>query len=926
MEKGEFILKLGKLRRNWQAGLLVSAALRLLGHVAVALAVFGLLDFFLAFELSVCLVIDIVLLAVIGGLFAKWVTGIARLHESDAARYADRLLKSARRSVLGAFEINRWLGRNRGSLPDFQVYLSERSIEQASAELRRLTFRDYFPLGVIGRQAKILFLQVCIAGLIAALNGGAAKVILTRILLPLRDTPPYTEYVFKVTPAEPKVIYGGNAEISVDITGAPVKSQVIFYTRYRGKKHKTVCFQESAQHFAQRLEKVVSPVEFCFGTGKGRSRWQKVNLLIQPQIASASVTITPPAYAGLPKREFQAGKEEISGYRKSKVGLFLTSNRPLSGGVLTIEPKSGLRGSRQVEGTRIASDTIGFNWSLEEDAVLDVVITDISGTKNRDQFRMEQRMMPDKPPEVSITEPAGFCLATPKTAVPFSGYASDDLGLRKVELVRTVVGYRDRALHIGPDISQSKFNFEKKLELKNLGIEPGQILEFYIEAADNNPDLTGISMSEVVRVRIISEQEYAVMMRARSTLRDFISRYQVARETVDRFKKSLEELKQAVKSQKKEDLEAKLEAARKAARSAASQLEKMSNDFALYDMEKSLEAKMANSADKVRQQSQRLEQAASPYAGLQDMVQEMMDELGIEEQGFEQEGLRADQVAGIASVMELAAKFKELVRQQTEIVRWLERFSLESKGKDAKTLASLGARQDEIRAELVKFNKNLRDRAAELPDFCSELQKSAQDFAAAVEKLEISDLMQKTVKSSENEDGKQTFQFATLALEKMKELMSKSGQENSPFGGMVEQKMTFQVNEDLKSTLQQMMESLFSGGNKGGQPGQQPGSAGGGMVGGDVNDGYWTGGNSPLNVPMFGPERGTYQSSQDAGLAGGGSGRGSRPDNSQVRHTSETMGLSETTMTSKQVRPAEAVPEKYRDAIKKYFSTMEEKQ
>jgi len=103
-----------------------------------------------------------------------------------------------------------------------------------------------------------------------------------------------------------------------------------------------------------------------------------------------------------------------------------------------------------------------------------------------------------------------------------------------------------------------------------------------------------------------------------------------------------------------------------------------------------------------------------------------------------------------------------------------------------------------------------------------------------------------------------------------------------------------------------------------------PGPAGSGPLGGDANDGYWTGGNSPLNVPVFGPERGSYQSSP-AGTAAGAGGRGSRPDGVPVHHTSETIGPSETSTVGKQVKPVEVMPEKYRDAIKKYFSTMEEK-
>lgn len=918
MQAGNFRGMLGKLRRQWQVGMLVCAIMRATGLAAAVLTAYAVLDFFFGFDLAACLVLDMLLLLALAILFLVWIVKVFRLNENDAACRADRLLMSGRRPVLSALELDNWLVREKTSLPALQAWLMEQSTIEAGKELAKLRFRDRFPFGELGRRLKVFAIQLCIGGLIAALNVDASRAIISRIVFPLRDTPPYTKYTFKISPESPSVVYGGNTEITAEIGGAPIKAQVWFYTRYRGKIHKAACFQQSGQRFAQRMERVVSPLEFCFGTGKARSRWHKIDLLLQPEISAVNVTITPPAYTGLPRRQFQAGREPVAGHRQSKVELFVTSNRPLTDGTLSIQPKSGLSSERPVAGVKVGPDTIAFNWVLQEDADLDIVIRDIRGTPNKDPLKIEQKMTRDRPPEVLVNEPSGFSLATPRITVPLAGTASDDLALSKVRLVRTVVGYRDRSVELGPKAPENRFDFADKLDLKTLGVQPGQVLELYVEAIDSNPDLTGVTASDIVRVQVISEEEYAAMLRARSTLESFMKRYYVVRETLAKYVASLEALKNAsINPNNKAEIEQKLAASREVAGGAVNQFEKIAADFVLFDTEQKLADKMNALNETVRQQKLRLDAAKAPYNALQEEVQGMLEQLGAVTEEIKNEVQIAEEINLVARVMEMSALYKELIRLQSDVVRRLERFGVESQGKDVKLLVSLGKRQEEIRGYLLKFVPELKKRASDLPGIYAELKDSAIDFADQIGAYEIPQTMEKAVKAAENQDGKETLRFASLALEKMKELAA--NKKDTPFGSLLERKMKFSVPEFCKNTLQQMLDAMGTGMGRGMGPGLGTGfGGGGGMLGGDPGDGYWSGGISPLNVPVFGPERMSFES--PSGMAG----RGRSGVGRVGRGASETMGLRETTPVRSESMPVEAMPEKYRNAIKKYFSTMEE--
>ena len=68
-------------------------------------------------------------------------------------------------------------------------------------------------------------------------------------------------------------------------------------------------------------------------------------------------------------------------------------------------------------------------------------------------------------------------------------------------------------LPAGVDIDPGLISCEisNRLDLAQLGVEPGDVLELMVEATDTNPDLTGIGASDIARVQIIGEDEYGEM-------------------------------------------------------------------------------------------------------------------------------------------------------------------------------------------------------------------------------------------------------------------------------------------------------------------------------------------------------------------------------------------------------------------------------
>ncbi len=930
MALSKFSGRLSKLRAVWQLGLVLEALIRVGGLAAVVTLVYAAADFFLALGVRVREVAGVVLAGALLLLWATWIIRALVRTNREMADRADALLGSRRRTVLSAFELESWVSRLTDAGASLRRFLVQQSVARALSDLRRLRFKDYFPIPELRGRFKILSVQLLAVALAASISPDATQTILRRLVAPRRDIPPYSRYRFVVEPLNPRVIYGGDVDITARITGAPVRSQVWLVTRLQDQTHRTTCFQESEDCYAQKLEKVVGPIEFCFATGKARSRWHQLDVLLQPQIALASVTVKPPAYSDLPKRQFFLGNEDFAALADSEVELTLVSNRPLLDGSLAIRPVDEPEAVETITGARSDLRSVAFQWTLKRNADLEVVVRDIRGTRNKTPLKVRQQLVIDKPPEAAISEPAGFALATPSITIPLEGYAEDDLGLNRVDMVRTVVGYRDRMTTLGPAAPEIRLAFDQELDLKRLGVVPGQILEFYIEAMDSNPSLVGIAASEVVRVQIISDDDYAMLLRAQTTIDDLSRRYQAIRREMEDFIEALNELNKLARDRDAApaDTRKALDRAQGAASRAAELYEKVAADYPIYDFEKNLALVLRQTAAGMRSNADKLSQLAPDSPALAWTVGSMLSELEDPKRLADEEMAAAEELLRIAKVFEYAARYRRVVGMQQDLVRRLDRYEQEDVAAELRRLPGLGRRQEEIRVELVAIAEDLPGLAVALPPGYEKLRDTAIMFADYIYAWQIPDLMSQANTAAQNQDGRETHRLATLALEKLQQLMTEPPQDEG-FGALAQGRMEFEIPEDVKSTLQQMLtalaQQLAGAGRGGGVPGPGIGNGGAGPMGGDVGDGYWMSGSSPLNLPMYGPSRMSFGGA-DTGARGIGDGTRGRGDARAGTQAGERMQIEPGSEIESQSMPAQNVPDKYRDAVKKYFSSQDNRE
>jgi hypothetical protein len=922
-----FLANLKRFRSAWRRGLVLALALRVAGWAASGLALYFVADFFLALDETVRTGLNILLPLALAVAAAPEAIRIARLGMGETAERADLIGKHRRKEALTAWELLR-AAKGPGSAAGTEAlpaFLVQRSVDDALARLAVLEPAVVRPRDQLSRQGRLFGIQVLIALAVVRLCGiPAFMTIASRMLWPGRDIPPYSHYRFEVTPAAPVILYGGSAEIAATIRGAPVEARVWMMTRRVGQKvQRAACFQESGDRYAQRLENVTAPVEFCFAVGRARSRWHAVDLQLQPQVVLSRVRLMPPAYTRLMVREFPAGQEDVAGVRGTKVTLTLTSNRPLREGVLTLEGRHAAKGSGQVVAGRPVSErSMSFDWILQEDAEAKATLRDVRGTPTAEPLVVHQKRVPDEAPKTVLTEPREFSMATPSAKIKVEGTVEDDFGIEQIDLIRSVVGFNDRGVTLRRGAEGTRAGFDTELNLGTLGVEAGQVLEFYAEALDNNPVLPGVGVSPVARVKVISDEDYAEILRNRETLEQFTARYEAATEAIQRVIESLEELQGLVlwKNPDRARLAETVKKALDAHTAAESLFRQLADDFAAYDSEKTLKQTAADILGTLAENKAELAAMREPAPENTAKAEAMLKRLGAEAESLMRQAINAEAAAEVAKVMDNAARFQAVVKRQEALVRRLkQRYGAKVNTADLPFLPGYGEDQDAIAGELAGFEKDAAAAAEALPPGMEQLGEDVRVFLAALEESGASNHMRLAVSASRNTDAARTTREALLALEKLQELLrvDPQGGTNTFVDMCRGQKPDFGGAGEMEKTLEQMFRSLCRkrGVGEGQGEGQGQGE-GNGQGKGTGSEGY-----SELGTPVYGPGRNSMgKGTASDGKTGKGEGRGSGAGGAgRSPDVVERLPGTDWTAPSGEAIQFERLPAKYRDAVKRYF-------
>lgn len=883
--------------RVWRRGLVTALAIRTGAWLLLALAFAAIYDLFLPLPSGARLALAIGLPVAALAVFLFKYIPIRKLGRREIAIIADTMLADPRRSLLGAYELVQAGGEN---------FLLGKSVADAQLGFWKLPAASCRPRKKL-RAAMVaggVILGVLL--LMTLLKPQAVPTLLARLLAPFADIPPYSPLVFTVQPENPDVIYGGDLEVEVTITGGSVNSPVRVLTRYEGQIEESECFRGNDNFFSQKLEKVVRPVEFCFATGNARSKWYPVRLLLEPRFALTRLAVSSPAYTREPVREIVLGREDIKVLQGSRASLTVTSNRPLAGGELKIKPLTQGAEEKVVTGQATGVHTVRFEWAMLESATLEVQIRDVQGTPAPAPLEIKQTVLPDGAPRLALTEPGTHSLATPKTLVPVVGSAQDDFGIRRVDFVRTLQGYRERPEELPVPKGDRKYDFQSKLDLAALGVSPGEVIEIYLEGRDDNPSLTGIQTSDVARIEIITEDEYSEMLRNRITLDELLARFQKIQEQLAKIREAIAEARNA-----NENKEEALKKAGEDARQASENLQQLAKDFPAFDAEQQMESTLAESAARAQNAVDQLAQLQPSQGDLQAKLDAIGKQFDQDQAPLEDMLSGKEELETVGRVMEQAANFMQLVEQQRQLANWIDRMSQQNPS-DTEALSSAAKLQEQLREIAEKMPGQIREAAEKIPEDSEygKLRSDAMEFAGRLAKSGAQQSMQNAESSAKNTNAPGATDAAKKAHEQLSELLP-GDEEDNQFSSLCQGNCPGMFPKSrMSKTLSQCLGSMMGRGGKGDLG-----------AGGPSDDGYASPGFSPLQLPVFGPPRTRITPPPRPVVTSFGSireGQSAAPQLNDENQESISKPAEETSGAAS--ISLQQIPEKYRSAVRKYFS------
>lgn len=874
----------------------MAAALMTLALGALALIALGLFDFVAPFGDAVRPVVFSAWCCVLVVIAITTLVPLMRLSRKEAAACADATL-SERRPVTTALEIS----QQQADMTPLRQFLVDKALWEGVRSLEALPSSATLPWRSIKKAiAAIITVLALLVGLCAT-NFDAVKTITARLLHPHDDIPPFSPLKFEVTPTNPKVVYGSDAEIEVRISGGAIPEGVKLLTREDATTPvaESGAFAMGGGRFGQRLQRVTQPVQIAFAAGSARSAWVTVDVMRQPRVESVMLKIIPPAYSKRPVREFALGTSDLVALAGSEIEAHITSNRPLSGGEVSLTPPRSLSREKPetVIGRANGGKEVTLRWKVKWPCLVRLDLKDITGAGSASPVELEQKLLPDNPPVVSLESPAGVTLATPESEVPLKVEVEDDLGLARIDLVRKLVGFRDRGRRLTEDAEEQTFALDEKMPMKALGVEPGQTLELYAEAHDHNPSLMGIASSPVGRIQIISTEDYAELMRARTTMKEFQARFSVLNNAMEKVREALSAEDRA--------------AAEKAMQETQKLAEALAKDFQAFDAEKAVAQEAEKIAKMMEDMQKRLEN------GSKEEMQKMLAEIGEAAKRTQELKEKGKHLAEIGRVLEMAAEFKAMHAQQQQLTKQLEELARQVMLGDMRNAAKLDGLAKQQQANLDRWKAwlpELKAAAEALPASEGDLKKEALDFANAAENAGIQRSMETAMQQAKKDNTPNTFVNSQLALVGMDTLMNSDNKlcQSCKNGGI-----HFMTQEGLSETLAQMLAGMCKKRGVGKKPGQNPEASGGGE--GDASDGFSTEGDPLMNAPVYGPDRMAFGGEGD--LSGKTASRGQSGNGKPVvtPENANTISTEATRTSAKRQISLRDVPERYREAVRKFY-------
>ena len=815
--------------------------------------------------------------ALLRGIFLiAWVGGIgfgllrswrkerkSRPREEQVAREIEALHPDLDNALIHAVQFG-----SPSTLEGPQAELIRRELARAEREAAHLAPQAAVAVQTPARRQR--FYAILVAGfllLTALIAPRIYRFELPRFFAPWLDTPPFTLTDFSVSPAGAVVRSGESLVVSVRVGGwMPRRLELM---TGNGKTMQPMALTSTGDGaYTAQLDRLTQDTAYFVSADTGRSPRYLIHVNTAPQRHTLTMTTHPPAYAKQPDKTVEIAAEgEVAGLATTKVDVRLETDRPIADAELDIT-RQGMPPLH----LHLAPDTgnpthaVG-SFSIERDGDFHLHLTGTpaeGSLQTPDAAKGKITLVRDENPLVTIVTPGQNVIAKPDMSVPLKVEAEDDIALQRLEMHQIVNKGKETAQTIDLPDRPKQAVHSGKFDLKAMHAKPGDVIEYYATAYDNDPQGIHNTNSERYWIWVVSEEDYRKVLEQQRGPSQMLAQYRQLTDALKQLtdqqaelakqiaalaeqakhlspddKKGQEALKKQTDALRKQQQEL-----REQAKQLAQQMHDLAQQKPQYDIEKDLQKQMeqmAEAVEKSAEQMQSAQSASSPSAmskAAQSAAQKLQQSAGSPAQATEKMLQALEKVAPLYDDL---ARLEELTKQQRELAQQAQQLQQSGKSDDPFTqsrLKSLAEQQAQNRDELNQIQQSLRDHAADAQSVAPEAAQTANQIADAIGEMNIGQKMQGAQQSLEQKDAKEGASQAQAAREALESLLAKLKQgEGQCEGACNKIGLGLGMGSGMGKTLSQMGQRMAQG--RGMSRGRGQGSGQGqGMGQGQASGGY----------------------------------------------------------------------------------------
>jgi hypothetical protein len=359
-------------------------------------------------------------------------------------------------------------------------YLQERIVREAALHSQRADWRQTFP------GFKLAFAQL------VQLLGLA---LFAFVLWQLRTTggprlfARTIESGVTVTPGDTSLERGNSLVVLARFGGAlPATVDLVVHPQ-AGIAQRIVLAKSLADPmFGGSVPEVASNLVYHVEYAGERTRDFHVTVFEYPRLERADADLTFPDYTGQPPKRIEDTRR-VSVVEGTHLDLALQLNKPVAAARLVPRDKNGSAIPLTVETNRASATLKQFALTTATGKAYELQLTDAEGRTNKAPIPFVFAVLTNRTPELHLASPRGDQRPSPIEEISFDGTVWDDFGVQAYGLGYALVGQEPKFIELGRGVpAKEKRSFQYTLRLEDLGVEPDQLVSWFVWADDIGSD------------------------------------------------------------------------------------------------------------------------------------------------------------------------------------------------------------------------------------------------------------------------------------------------------------------------------------------------------------------------------------------------------------------------------------------------------